>query len=87
MSDSGRQLIEKLSLNFIIQRDNFNEIEDFCHFAESVGADSVWFQQITNWGTYSDEEFNSVNVFDKKKRKLSIGNTEPKICLTEKMGL
>ena len=58
--------IERLSLNFIIQRDNFHEIEDFCKFADSVGADTIWFQQITNWGTYSDEEFQSVNVFDKK---------------------
>lgn len=57
--------INNLSLNFIIQKDNFEEIEQFCHFAESVNADMIWFQQITNWGTYTDEEFKKVNVFDK----------------------
>lgn len=56
--------IQLLSLNFIVQKDNFEEIEAFCRFAQSVNADMIWFQQITNWGTYSDQDFKQVNVFD-----------------------
>lgn len=28
----------------------------------------IWFQQITNWGTYTDEEFREINVFDKDNK-------------------
>lgn len=57
--------IESLSLNFIVQKENYKEIEDFCAFGQKVGADQIWFQQITNWGTYTDDEFKKVNVFDR----------------------
>lgn len=76
--------IEKLSLNFIIQKDNFTEIESFCHFAESVGANSVWFQQITNWGTYTNDDFMSVNVFDKKNEHYSEAIANLKSVLEKK---
>lgn len=79
--------IEKLSLNFIIQRDNFNEIEDFCKFGESVGADAIWFQQITNWGTYSEEEFKLVNVFDKENKNYEQAMENLKSVLEKKWNL
>ena len=56
--------IVSLSLNFIVQEANFREIEGFCRFGQKMGADSIWFQRITNWGTYTDEEFGRADVCD-----------------------
>lgn len=58
--------IKNIGLNFIIQENNIVELEDFCRFAQSMGVDEVWFQQIYNWGTFSDEEFKLVNPFHKE---------------------
>ncbi len=55
--------IQKLIFHFLVQRDNISELEDFCRFAESMEADEVWFQQIANWGTYTEEEFKQINPF------------------------
>lgn len=56
--------IEFVCLNFVIQQNNFRQIEDFMKFAEEYDADAVEFQRLGNWGTFSDEEFKQRNVFD-----------------------
>ena len=63
---SPKNNIKEFMLHYVVQRDNFDELEDFCRFAESMEVDKVWFQQIGNWGTYSDEEFKEINVFHKE---------------------
>lgn len=57
--------IEFLCLNFVIQENNFRQVEEFLKFAEEYGADAVEFQKLQNWGTFSDEEFMQRNVLDK----------------------
>lgn len=56
--------IEFLCLHFVIQENNFREIEEFVKFGEEYGADVVEFQRLGNWGTFSDEEFRCRNVLD-----------------------
>lgn len=46
-----------LRLDFVVQQKNYTEMRDFIHLGEAVGADSVFFQKIINWGTYSESEF------------------------------
>lgn len=51
-------------MSFVVQKNNYHQIEDFIHFAERMEADIVEFQQIANWGTFSDEEFSERNVLN-----------------------
>lgn len=45
------------SLAFIVQRDNFHEMGAAVDLALSVGATSLHFARLTNWGTYSDQDY------------------------------
>lgn len=56
--------IESLCLHFVVQENNFRQIEDFVSFGEKYGADTIEFQRLTNWGTFSEEEFLRRNVMD-----------------------
>lgn len=56
--------IEFLCLHFVVQENNFRQVEDFARFGEEYGADTVEFQRLGNWGTFSDEEFAWRNVLN-----------------------
>ncbi|MCW2283755.1 pyruvate-formate lyase-activating enzyme [Rhodoblastus acidophilus] len=58
-----RGAIDTIELLFVVQNRNFREMIDFVHLAKSLGADKVLFQAITNWGTYSEIEFEEHNIF------------------------
>lgn len=47
-----------------MQENNFRQMEDFVRFGEYYGADTVEFQRLQNWGTFSDEEFAWRNVLN-----------------------
>jgi MoaA/NifB/PqqE/SkfB family radical SAM enzyme len=55
-----------INLKMIIQRDNYNEIEQFYHWGKSLGADVIEYVKLVNWKTFSDEEYTELNVLDKK---------------------
>lgn len=55
--------ITALRLQFVIQRLNFMQMKDFVAFAKEYHADTVDFQRVANWGTFSDEEFLIEDVF------------------------
>lgn len=59
-----RGRIATLVLNFVISAVNVDEIESFVNLARNVGAQAVHFTRVENWGTYSDEEYSEVSVFD-----------------------
>lgn len=44
-------------MNFVVQKNNYQEMRAFVELAQSVKADVVMFQQITNWGTFDEAEF------------------------------
>lgn len=54
--------IDLLRLDFVIQALNFREIPQFVEFARSIGADGVHFLMLRNWGTYSPEEYERLNL-------------------------
>ena len=58
--------IKFLCLHFVIQKNNYLQIEEFIKFGEKYGADTVEFQQLGNWGTFSQEEYAERNVLDEK---------------------
>ena len=54
----------RLHLRMVVQRDNFDEIELFYKQAKSIGADVVEYSRLTDWGTYTPQEFAIHDVFD-----------------------
>ena len=56
-------LIDYFELVFTVQRENYREMGDAVTLAKQVGAKGVWFARITNWGTFSDEEYRRKAVF------------------------
>ena len=59
-----RGIIRELTLNFVVQEDNYLQMPAFVELAGKWGADAVNFQYMTNWGTLSQEEYQRKNVFD-----------------------
>ena len=45
-----------LSLDFVVQKENFTEMPDYVRLAKSIGA-SVLFKMLADWGTWDRETF------------------------------
>lgn len=56
-------LIDELHLSFVVQAENYHEMGDAVDLAEKIGADRVYFGRITNWGTFSNDEYARKAVF------------------------
>jgi len=56
-------LIENFDLVFVVQEENFHEMGDAVDLAKQVGATCVYFARITNWGTFTDAEYQAKSVF------------------------
>ncbi len=52
----------ELRLDFVVQNENFTELEDFVALARRVGADGVHLLRLRNWGTFTPDEFLSHDV-------------------------
>ena len=57
--------IEFLRLNFVVQKMNYLQIEDFVKMAIDYNTDVVEFKRLGNWGSYTSEEYKEINVCDK----------------------
>jgi MoaA/NifB/PqqE/SkfB family radical SAM enzyme len=44
-------------LSMVVQENNFREMPGFIELGKRVGVDRVVFSQITNWGTFSEDDF------------------------------
>lgn len=55
-------IIRRLTLNFVVQKENFRQMECFVNLGKQWSADVIFFQLMTNWGTLSNEEFLQKNV-------------------------
>ncbi|WP_312094084.1 SPASM domain-containing protein [Aminipila sp.] len=58
--------IEFLCFNFVVQERNHKEMIDFVEFALGCHADAVEFQNISNWGTFDDNQFKEMDVCNSK---------------------
>ena len=59
-------------LHFVVQKDNYHEMEDIIDLAEHYGADKVWLNKIQDWGTMDD--FNNQDIWDTKEYKEQLSN-------------
>lgn len=53
-----------LRFNFVVQRENYQEIPAFVEWGERLGVDEIFFTKILNWGTYTDEEFKKISMME-----------------------
>lgn len=56
--------INYVSILYVVQRENYAELAETCKLAISLGFDRLDATRIFNWGTYSEEEFKNVSMFD-----------------------
>jgi MoaA/NifB/PqqE/SkfB family radical SAM enzyme len=58
--------ISKIKTSFVVQDSNYMEMEEFYNLMYSIFGKNVnvFFGKITNWGTFSDSEFKSKQVWD-----------------------
>ena len=48
-------------LHFVVQKDNYHEMEKIIDMGEQYGADRVWLNKIEDWGTMDD--FRTQDIF------------------------
>lgn len=54
--------IRALGINFVVQKENFREVPGFVELGGRLGADSVWFQRVVNYGSYDEATIADVDV-------------------------
>ncbi|PTS73734.1 radical SAM protein [Sphingomonas sp. HMWF008] len=60
---TAQRLVDHFELVFTVQSDNYREMGDAIDLARHVGATGVYFARLTNWGTFSAEEYRDKAVF------------------------
>jgi len=53
-----------IRFNFLVQKDNCGEIVEFAEMARRYCVDEVWYQRLSNWGTYNEKEFETLDVLN-----------------------
>jgi MoaA/NifB/PqqE/SkfB family radical SAM enzyme len=49
--------LDYAKISMVVQENNFQEMPGFVRLGQRLGFDAVYFGQLVNWGTFSDEEF------------------------------
>lgn len=63
-----------ISMIVVVQRANYKELADIARYAIDLKIDQLDVQTIMNYGTYTDEEFEDISMFDKN------GNMKPELA-------
>ena len=64
-------------LHFVVQKDNYHEMENIINLGEQYGADRVWLNKIEDWGTMDD--FKTQNIFETPDYKRQLDNVVQRI--------
>ncbi len=49
--------LEYVKISMVVQENNFTEMADFVRLGQRFRLDAVYFSQLVNWGTFSENEF------------------------------
>lgn len=60
---TARGEVDHFELVFTVQAENYREMGDAVDLAKSVGATGVYFARITNWGTFTADQYRDKAVF------------------------
>jgi len=64
-------------LHFVVQKENYREMETIIDLGEQYGADRVWLNKIEDWGTMDD--FRSQDIWNTNEYKEQIGKVLKRI--------
>ena len=58
--------VTKIKASFVVQRDNYKEMDIFYNLMLQIFGKkvTVFYGKITNWGTFTEEEFKQHNIFE-----------------------
>ena len=56
------QTLRCFQINFVVQEDNFREMLDFVALGKQLGVDDIWFQRLTNYGSFDEPTFARTDV-------------------------
>lgn len=65
----------KFHLRMVVQNANWQEIKEFYELAKSYNADVVEYVRLTDWSTWSEDEFRKNDVFDENHLSRSLAKT------------
>lgn len=66
----SKGIINCFMLNYVVQFDNKDEIKQFAEWGKKLHVDKINYSKIINWGTYTEEEFMHISLFDQNGRIL-----------------
>jgi len=55
--------IREITLRFVVQKENAHQLEGFVELGKKWNADSIRFQRLGNYGTFSEEAFAEQDIF------------------------
>lgn len=58
--------IKYFELNFVVQKDNYKEIEDFIKLGEEIHVDKINFTKLNDWNTFSNSDFKEKSMINEK---------------------
>lgn len=64
LKDKKKENGMQYKVRMVVQRDNYQQMQQFYDFSQQFDVDEVQFQRIINWGTFTNEQFLEVDVFD-----------------------
>ena len=67
----------KFVLHFVVQKDNYHEMESIIDLGEQYGADRVWLNKIEDWGTIDD--FRTQDIFNTADYQRRLDNVVKRI--------
>lgn len=62
--------IKRIFLNFVIQKENYKELEQFVIWGKKMGVDYFNITFLDNWGTWTEEEFKKICMYETKEKLL-----------------
>jgi MoaA/NifB/PqqE/SkfB family radical SAM enzyme len=51
--------LDFVKISMVVQANNFVEMPEFVRLGQRFGVDAVYFGQLVNWGTFTEDEFRS----------------------------
>lgn len=60
---TAKGLVDHFEIVFTVQQDNYREMGDVVDLAKELGATGIYFARLTNWGTFTAQQYAEKAVF------------------------
>jgi MoaA/NifB/PqqE/SkfB family radical SAM enzyme len=76
LSNKKRDTGMTFNTRMVVQQQNYQEIESFYQMCQQFDVDLVEYSRVTNWGTWSQTEFQFHDVFNSKHPEFKTAQLE-----------